>query len=112
VRRCIGFAKEWGFGGLLMLNAYGLRSTKPAGLWEVDDPVGPDHDERLTIYRDGTSAFVAAWGVHCDPSRAMRVCQIIGRPIDCLGLTKNGAPRHPLYLKSSAERMRYVFNDR
>jgi len=107
VRRCIGFARSWGYGGLLMLNTYGLRSTDPAGLWRVDDPVGPGHDERLTGYRDMASAFVAAWGVHCVPSRAERVCQMIGRRIDCLGLTNGGAPRPPLYLKASSERSPY-----
>jgi hypothetical protein len=107
VRRCIGFARSWGYGGLLMLNAYGLRSTDPAGLWRVDDPVGPGHDERMREHAAQASACVAAWGVHCESSRAARVCEVIGRRVDCLGLTKGGAPRHPLYLKASSRRSLY-----
>ena len=32
IRRCIGFAKRDGYGGLLMLNLFALRSTDPKGL--------------------------------------------------------------------------------
>ena len=33
IRRCIGFAKAWGAGGMYMLNLFGWRSTDPAGCW-------------------------------------------------------------------------------
>ena len=29
LRRCIGFAKSWGFGGLYMLNVFAYRATDP-----------------------------------------------------------------------------------
>lgn len=104
VRRCMGFAHAWGFGGLLMLNAYAFRATKPAAMKAAADPVGPDHDERLRNSRAFAAEFVAAWGNHCDQARAARVCQLIGRRIDCLGTTSSGAPRHPLYLKATTAR--------
>jgi hypothetical protein len=107
VRRCIGFAKAWGYGGLLMLNAYAFRATDPAELQGAVDPIGPEHDKRLTTFRCCASAFVAAWGIRCEPERAARVCEVIGQRIDCLGKTKNGAPRHPLYLKTTTTRTPY-----
>src|SRR5690606_18576726 len=44
IRRCIGFAKEWGCTGLTVANLYALRSTDPKGLWKHRDPVGPEND--------------------------------------------------------------------
>jgi hypothetical protein len=41
IRRCIRFAKDWGYGGILMMNAYAYRSTAPRGLKQVTDPIGP-----------------------------------------------------------------------
>lgn len=99
IRRCIGYAQAWGCGGLLMMNAYALRSTDPRGLWRVDDPVGPENDEWLRhvagLYPDTT--FLAAWGAHCEPARAAAVAGLLPS-LACLGLTKAGAPRHPLYM--------------
>jgi hypothetical protein len=47
VRRCIGYAKRWGFGGLIMTNIFAFRSTDPNALVELDDPVGPRNDAWL-----------------------------------------------------------------
>ena len=30
IRRCINFAKEWGYGQLVMTNLFAFRATKPA----------------------------------------------------------------------------------
>ena len=46
VRRCIAFSKMWGYGALCMTNLFGFRSTDPAGLLTVEDPVG-DNDAHL-----------------------------------------------------------------
>lgn len=42
VRRCVGFAHRWGYGGLIIRNLYALRATDPAALADHLDPVGPD----------------------------------------------------------------------
>lgn len=99
IRRCIGYAQSWGCGGLMMMNAYALRSTDPKGLWRVDDPVGPENDEWLlrVAERYPDTTFLAAWGVHCEPERAETVAGLLPR-LACLGLTKAGGPRHPLYM--------------
>src|SRR5687768_16866498 len=63
IRRCIGFARDWGFGGLVMTNLFAYRSTDPKGLAAVDDPVGPNNDYHLEIAAcSGTP--LAAWGAH------------------------------------------------
>lgn len=105
VRRCVGFAKKWDTGGLVVVNAYAFRSTDPAGLWAVDDPAGPANDEHIVAAaaeaHDKGGVFVAAWGVHADPARVEAMMNLPGvdRAV-CLGVTKNGSPRHPLYVRA------------
>lgn len=109
IRRCIGFAKSWGAGGLHVLNLYALRATDPRELARADDPVGPDCDEYL--YRHLRAAVmagrpvVAAWGAH--PFARQRARDVHGmlHAVDwrCLGTTADGSPRHPLYLRRDAE---------
>lgn len=105
IRRCIGFAKAWNFGGLYMLNAYAFRATDPKDMKAASDPIGPGNNEALSYYRTRVSCVIAAWGVHCDPARAKEVCDILRRPVYCLGKTKSGAPKHPLYLAANTERI-------
>lgn len=103
VRRCIGFAKSWGYGGLLMLNAFAFRATDPAVMKAEPDPVGPGNDEALVKYAGLASLVVAAWGVHgAWMNRGTKVREILdaaGVRLHVLGLTVAGHPKHPLYLK-------------
>lgn len=105
IRRCIGFAKTWGFGGLLMGNLYAYRATKPADLACADDPLGPDADVWLTTMMVRSGIVVAAWGAHpLVRARERDVVALLGgeRNVYCLGRTQAGHPRHPLYLRRDA----------
>lgn len=103
VRRCIGFSHAWGHGGCIVLNAFALRSTCPKALTKVEDPVGPDNDRHLREIPFG-SKIVVAWGEHGRLfGREERVLEILSGRVRCLGYTKAGSPRHPLYVKSSTE---------
>lgn len=101
IRRCRGFAQKWGCAGIVVLNLYALRSTNPDALWDHPDPVGPDNDDWLATATAGASEVVCAWGVNAQPSRAREVATMLatgGVKLKCLGTTKSGAPRHPLYV--------------
>jgi hypothetical protein len=104
IRRCIGFAKRLGANALRVVNLYALRSPDPDDIFEDPDPVGPRNDN--TIYAERLSDWViAAWGAHsaATPGRVARVRELLaGREVHCLGRTKSGAPRHPLYLPADA----------
>lgn len=107
IRRCMGFARDWGYSGLLVLNLYAYRSTDPRELWKVDDPVGPDNDSHirqcLTQAEVHGCVTVAAWGAHAKADRVMAVYSLHPEhAFTALGVTKNGAPRHPLYMPGSA----------
>jgi hypothetical protein len=100
IRRCINFAKDWGYDGLYMLNAYAFRSTDPKNMQAAANPVGPDNDRFIAEITAKAELVLAAWGVHCEISRADRVCQLVNKPVYCLGKTKVGNPRHPLYIRA------------
>jgi hypothetical protein len=114
IRRCIGFAKALGYGGLHVVNLYAFRATKPADLWRAADPIGPDNDEHLretfkAAAREGR-AVIAAWSANAQPLRAEFVgalARAAGVTLQALGFTKDGAPRHPLYLRADAEPQTY-----
>lgn len=101
IRRCIRFAKDWGFDGLVMLNAYALRSTDPKKLKMVLDPVGKENDDAIERWSKRCKMVVAAWGNHCSSQREQAVLQAIDKPVHTLGFTKTGKPKHPLYIKAS-----------
>ncbi len=98
IRRCIQFAEDWGYAGVIVTNVFGLCSTNPFGLKEVSDPIGPDNDQILRDRQKEASLIVAVWGNHCPLEREQQVCKVINQTIYCLGTTKSGRPRHPLYL--------------
>lgn len=100
VTRCINYAKRWGFDGMYMLNIFAYRATDPRDMKAVPDPVGPGNDAALLEYWARSEITVAAWGVHgAYRDRAASVRRRIAG-LHCLGITKDGNPKHPLYLKS------------
>jgi hypothetical protein len=108
IRRCIGFARDWGYGGLVMTNLFAYRSTDPRGLLAVDDPVGPENDDILEFWACAGTPL-AAWGAHpmarARSVQAMRMLSYL--EFECLGLTKDGSPRHPLYVPKVTPRVRF-----
>lgn len=108
IRRCVGFARALGAPGILVVNLYAFRATKPADLWRADDPVGPHNDAVLTsVLRGRGRPVIAAWGANARQERVARFLHLARytggrREVTALGLTKAGAPRHPLYLPATA----------
>lgn len=98
VRRCIGYAQDWGYSGLCMTNLFAFRATQPADMKAVSDPVGPDNDKMLRQLASGAGVVVAAWGTHgTHMGRASLVLAMLPF-LHCLRLTKDDHPAHPLYL--------------
>lgn len=102
IGRCRSFAKALGYNGIVVVNLYALRSTDPAALWKHPDPVGPMNDSWLSCTGREHSEIVCAWGADAKPDRVMHVATMLtaaGARLRCLGMTKDGAPRHPLYVR-------------
>ena len=105
LRRCLGFARRWGFEALTVVNLFAWRSPQPDELRIVADPVGPRTARVLrAAIREG-DAVIAAWG-NLAPAlrpRAARVASMLPPGTLTLGLTQQGQPRHPLYVPQSTE---------
>ncbi len=104
IRRCISFAMREGCGALEVFNLFAFRATEPEDMAQAVDPVGPENDRHIV---DGLARvdgpIICAWGAHwMARERADQVLAIIGSRARCLGLTKRGMPRHPLYVKGDA----------
>ncbi len=100
IRRCVGFARDWGYHRLVMANLFAFRSKDPRKLIEESDPIGPLNQHYLTLAIQQSDLVVAAWGAKgtfLDQDKA--VLEMIEMP-HCLGTTSAGMPRHPLYMPS------------
>src|SRR5262245_7784176 len=113
IRRCIGYARQWGCGRLVVLNLFAFRATDPAHLKQADDPVGPKNREWLkrTLLAPHGGPVVCAWGVHgsfMDQDRTVTgwIDSWGIRPF-ALGRTRGGHPKHPLYLPKAARLIPY-----
>lgn len=112
VRRCIGFARTWGFGKLVIANLFALRSSDPSVLVGHVDPIGPGNDEWLVRLSSSYDLTIAAWGVHgVVRDRAAEVLPKLRDPHH-LGLTLAGHPRHPLYLPATTMPIKLAANCR
>jgi hypothetical protein len=102
IRRCIGFARAWGFGRLWVVNLFGYRARDPRDLRVAADPIGPDNDRHVVRAARRGTIVVAAWGnAGAFGGRDREVIKLLrerARAIHCLGITRRGCPRHPLYL--------------
>jgi len=109
VTRCIERSKQMGHGGLLMGNIFAFRATDPDVLLVARDPVGPETDEWLLHMARKASVIVAAWGAHGKHlDRGRTIVELLrGHPLMCLGQTKGGHPKHPLYLAYSLRPVPY-----
>lgn len=98
IRRCIGFAKSWGYAGLCMTNLFAFRATKPEDMKAAADPVGPENDTHLRTLAAEAGVIVAAWGANGTYRGRDAEVQKLLPSLHCLALTKGGHPGHPLYL--------------
>lgn len=106
VRRGIGFADKWGYGGMFMFNAYTLVSTDPKKL-NTETPLVIGADLAMRVARRRCTKAVACWGslitkVRGWEDRVERIKWELA-PLHCIGVTKDGHPRHPLYLPGDSE---------
>lgn len=99
VRRCIGYARRWGYGGLCMTNIFAYRATDPAVMKAHPAPIGEENDRYLLGCAAGAGVVVAAWGTHgAHMGRGDQVRRMLPALL-CLKSTQGGFPSHPLYLR-------------
>lgn len=114
IRRCIDYAREWGYDGLVMTNLYTLRSTDPKALERVFATQGPAYKDALLGAAIGAGRVLAAWGSVRQPYQAKWADDLFVllakhdiQPM-CLKVTRQGFPAHPLYQKRDVQPIPYA----
>ena len=110
LRRCRGFAHRAGYSGMVIANVFAYRATDPSELEDVGDPVGPENLQWVVRAAVEASQVVVGWGANrlanghrSEPRAASNLADhllSLKIPLYCLGVTKDGSPRHPLYVRS------------
>lgn len=102
VERCERRARALGFGAFRVANIFAFRATDPRRMRAAADPVGPNNDGAIAASLPWADLVVCAWGTHGAHlgrgAEVERLLRATGRPLHHLGLTRDGHPRHPLYI--------------
>jgi hypothetical protein len=106
-RRCIGYAKRWGYDALVLVNLFAYRSVEPHVLRSVVDPVGSHNDGVIDSVARAAALIVCAWGnegrLHDRAKAVLARLRSAGDVLNCLGTTRCGEPIHPLYQRSDTQ---------
>lgn len=94
-------AAMMGFGGMIIVNLFAIRSANPAIIQDHPNPVGPENDAHIQAAVSDTEAVFAAWGEAGSTTyreRAKMVVDLVDSDIYVLLLTAAGHPHHPARL--------------
>jgi hypothetical protein len=112
VERCERRARHLGFGAFRVTNIFAWRATDPRDMKKASDPVGPQNDQTLVEGAGWADQIIAAWGVQgAHMTRGQEVAaqlRATETPLFHLGLSKQGHPRHPLYLPYAQQPERWT----
>lgn len=111
VKKCVKFARSWGYDALCITNLFAYRSVSPAVMKAFVDPVGLGNDRHLKKVAEGASLVVAAWSQHgCFKNRSAVVREMLRRhDLHYLRIT-GGEPWHPLYLPDCTQPSRWWYS--
>lgn len=111
IKRCRNFSAAWGCAGIVVINLYALRSTDPTLLTKHPDPVGDMNDYHIVERAKEMCDVIVGWGNDGDKARVDKVVAMFRKHnirMFCLGVNKNGSPRHPLYVKKTTKLIPWV----
>ena len=110
VERCERRARTLGFGAFLVCNIFAWRDTKPKTMKLSIDPIGPNNDKAISDGCKWADTVICAWGTHGSHlNRGSKVLALIGKKnLYHLGLTKDGSPKHPLYISYKQKPIKWV----
>ena len=114
VRKECGYARDWGFGGLVKVNVMDYRATYPKDLLKPG-VTAQTHENLASISSLCTESplVIAAWGKigpklqSCEESVRLILLNKKIQP-KCLGVNIDGSPKHPLYLRKDTQPQDFI----
>ena len=98
LERCLARSRSDDKTGVIVVNLFAYRETNPKALKTAADPTGPANDHVLEALTRAGARTIAAWGSGGNLyDRSSQVATLLDHPL-CLGTTRLGQPRHPLYV--------------
>lgn len=112
IRRCKHFAAQAGYTSFEVVNLFAYRTKSPKVLADAGYPAHPKEHAHMVEAMKRANAICCAWGAVDGKlgEVAFWVKQILllqRKPVLCLGKTKAGHPRHPLYVPNSTNFQSY-----
>jgi len=109
VKRCIAYAKRWGFGAVRIVNLFSWIDTNTAAMKLAAEPVGPRNDRHIKARAADADLIVAVWGTHGSHlGRDLVVKRILKGRLQALAINKDGSPSHPLFLPNDLRLIPYA----
>lgn len=111
VTRFEKWARAWGYGGLVVVNAFALRSTDPAELYRAQDPVGEGTALAHAAVAGIGGRIVVGWGRHvaalerrghrgAQQLEALLLEHSTDGALYALAVNADGSPAHPRGLRN------------
>lgn len=115
ISACIGLAKQQGFGSVEVVNLFAYRTAHPSLLKAARNPIGRNNDHYVIEACGRAKTVITAWGNHgAFRQRHATIWKLLRNHdienICCLGITKQGHPRHPLYVRRDTTLQPFVMS--
>jgi len=108
MRRCMFYARDWGFGSMAVGSLFAWRTTWPSELKKAAEPVGRYNDRWLKKLAREADMTVAMWGNDgCYLDRATQIKNKLGG-LHCFKVTSCGQPHHTRGLRNGLKPQPYT----
>lgn len=116
--RVMGFAMHWNFGSVEVINLCAAVTTNPDRLMHFADAVGYANMAYWVKAMRNADAVCCAWGAvpkfirqhYWREPISDLILTTHGKHLQCIGLTKDQHPCHPLYMPKASEMRPWQFN--
>ena len=116
VERCERRARNLNFGSVRICNIFAWRETNPFKLKQKTKPIGKDNNKIIQDSTIWANDIICAWGTHGShlerDEEIKKLLSSNGCKLYHLGLTKNGHPKHPLYVPYSQDIIRWRLKEK
>jgi hypothetical protein len=100
IRRCVRFARDWGYAAMEIVNLFAYRATYPTDLKQSPEPIGSRNDRWIARTMSRCDLAIACWGNDGDFLQRGAAIRSKYAGLSCLRVNGTGQPAHPLYLKA------------